>query len=122
MHEYSLMQTLLAQVREVARDHHARAVTEIAVALGPLSGVEPLLMESAFRQLAADELLAGARLSVDLVPLTIQCEACHQRSDLSELVFTCPNCGSQKTHVTGGDSVILRQVVLQQPAVLEATA
>jgi hydrogenase nickel incorporation protein HypA/HybF len=122
MHEFSLMQTLLAQVDEVARARHARAVIEIAVAVGPLSGVEPLLLESAFRQLATGELLADARLIVEQVPLTIRCAACGELSELTDFVFVCPHCGGGNTHVAGGDGVILRQVMLEQPETQETTA
>jgi hydrogenase nickel incorporation protein HypA/HybF len=122
MHEYSLMQTLLAQIREIARENRARNVTEITVAVGPLSGVEPLLLEGAFSQLAIGELLASARLRIELVPLIIECEACRQTSELTDFVFACPLCGCEQTRVTNGDTFILRNVVLEQPQALEMTS
>ena len=120
MHEYSLMQTLLDQVGEVAREHHARLVREIAVAVGPLSGVEPLLIEGAFRQWAVGEPFVGTKLTINFVPLTIQCLDCRQPSEVIDFVFLCPYCGGEKTQVTGGDAVVLQQVVLE-PAAMEAT-
>jgi hydrogenase nickel incorporation protein HypA/HybF len=121
MHEYSLIQTLLDQVCEVAREHQVRFVREIAIAVGPLSGLEPLLLESAFRQLASGEPFGGTKLTVDLVPLTIRCDNCRQTCELTDFMFTCPLCGCEKTRVTGGEAVILRQVVLEQSAAAEAT-
>jgi hydrogenase nickel incorporation protein HypA/HybF len=114
MHELSLMKSLLEQVRHVAREHAATQIKEIRVTLGPLSGVEPLLLESAFASRAFGEIFEGARLTIDTVPLTIQCEACGRSSTLAEFDFHCPQCGSPATEVTAGDAVILQQVVLEQ--------
>jgi hydrogenase nickel incorporation protein HypA/HybF len=120
MHEYSLMQTLLAQVRDIARAQAAARVAEVSVTVGPLSGVEALLMESAFAQLAVDELFQGARLAIEPVPLTLACDSCRHHSSLMHIQFSCPLCGSTELRIIGGDAVILRYVVLDVPHVQEA--
>jgi hydrogenase nickel incorporation protein HypA/HybF len=115
MHEYSLIRALLRQVREIARQHAATAVTEVAVSTGPLSGVEPLLLASAFEHLAADD-MPGARLTIDEVPLIIACEECRRETSLMSIQFRCPGCGGGRTRVVGGEEVVLRHVALQMPA------
>jgi hydrogenase nickel incorporation protein HypA/HybF len=115
MHEYSLANALAEQVRDIARQHSATAVTEIVVAAGPLAGVEPLLLASAFEQMATDELLCKARLIIEEVPLTIHCDMCESDSELNDFAFICPHCGADATRVVGGDAVMLRHLVLSQP-------
>ena len=48
MHEMSLARCLLAQVGHLVEAHGGGTVRSIRVQLGPLSGVEPLLLASAF--------------------------------------------------------------------------
>lgn len=115
MHEYSLANAIAEQVRDITRQHSAIVVTEVVVAVGLLAGVEPLLLASAFEQIATDELLCKARLTIEQVPLTIHCDTCESDSELHEFAFNCPQCGADNTRVVGGDGVILRHVVLGQP-------
>jgi hydrogenase nickel incorporation protein HypA/HybF len=115
MHEYSLANALAEQVRGIARQHSATAVTEVVVAAGPLAGVEPLLLASAFEQIATDELLCKSRLIIEEVPLKIHCDTCERDLELKDFEFTCPRCGADATRVVGGDAVMLRHVVLCQP-------
>ena len=121
MHEHSLIKTLIAQVREIAQHNNASAVTEVVVEIGPLAGVEPLLLMSAFEQSLADDSLRGARLILVEVPLTIQCDLCRREATLHSFVFACPHCGSVSTQVVRGEHVILRHVELSLLQVEEAS-
>ena len=65
MHEFSLVRSLLEQVGRIVTSQGGRAAVEVRVEIGPLSGVEPLLVKAAFAQLAGD-----GTLIIDEVPLT----------------------------------------------------
>jgi hydrogenase nickel incorporation protein HypA/HybF len=120
MHEYSIVRTLIDQVQDIASRNAASAVTEVVLAVGPLSNVEPLLLHSAFEQLAGDGLLRGAQLTIEQVALTIQCDTCGCHSTLNSFVFICERCGSATTRVVSGEDVMFRHVVLQVPGLEEA--
>ncbi len=49
MHEVSLVCSLLAQVIEVAKPLTTDSIHRVVVSIGPLSGVEPLLVAQAFQ-------------------------------------------------------------------------
>jgi hydrogenase nickel incorporation protein HypA/HybF len=121
MHEYSIARRLLEQVRDTARQHAATAVMEVVVAVGPLSGVEPILLHSAFQQLATGELLQLARLTIEQVPLAVRCDFCERLSTLNNFVFVCQHCGSSATRVVSGEDIVLKHVVLQVPVAEEAS-
>ena len=115
MPEHSLVRALLRQVENVQCESGGGQVVEIRVSLGPLSGVEPLLVQSAFEQVAPAILGDAASLVIDLVPLSAQCRACLNDFDLAELVFRCPQCGGHDVRVTAGDEVQLVSVTIRQP-------
>jgi hydrogenase nickel incorporation protein HypA/HybF len=116
MHEYSVVRMLMELVQEIAQRNAAQAVAEVVVAVGPLSGIEPLLLQSAFQQMATSTLLQRARLTIEEVAVTIQCDSCSRQSTLHDFDFTCHHCGSSRTQVVSGEDLMLRHVTLQVPA------
>ena len=44
MHELSLCADLMDQVMTIAKTHNAEKVVRIIVRIGPLSGIEPMLL------------------------------------------------------------------------------
>ena len=108
MHEQSLVRALLEQASDVCRQHGATAVTEIRVEVGPLSGVEPLLLTSAFEQLAP----VSAALVIDQVALSARCLVCHHEFEISDFVFRCPTCDGN-VKIIRGDNIQLVSVSLR---------
>ena len=106
------MKALLRQVEELRLDHGAGNVTEVRVEVGPLSGVEPLLLATAFEQLVSASTLSEAKLVIDEVPLQATCESCDCQFEVQRFVFRCPTCG-QNVRVIRGDQFQLVSVSLQ---------
>ena len=114
MHEFSLVRSLLEQVDGIVVSNHGRAAVEVHVEIGPLSGVEPLLVKSAFQQLAAGSRHHEATLVIDEVPLTARCQSCHTEFELPDFHFVCPACGSRDTTVIRGDEFRLLSVTIDE--------
>ncbi len=102
MHEASLVRSLLNQVTDLARQHGGGSVTEIRVEIGPLAGVEPLLVRSAFEQLVCGTELDDATLVIDEVPLVARCETCGEFA-VDGFRFRCPGCDASRVTVVRGD-------------------
>ena len=115
VHELSVCQALLAQVVEIATDRGASAVSRITVEVGPLSGVEPALLASAFEIVRAGSCAAGAILSIETTAITISCLICGAESQTAPNRLLCAACGGYRTRVVGGDELRLRGVELLVP-------
>lgn len=109
MHERSLVRALLKQVESIRQRHGAEQVTEVRVEVGPLAGVEPLLLGVAFEEMAVAGSVCGARIMIDEVALHAECEACSHNFEMTDFVFRCPHCGSN-VRVTRGDEFRLVSV------------
>lgn len=118
MHERSLVRELLRQVDAIRLQHEAERVSEVRVRVGPLSGVEPLLLASAFEELVADSRAAGASLVIDEVPLLAVCKLCDRQMEVTDFVFRCRNCDGN-VHVTQGDEFELISVSLSESVAAE---
>ena len=71
MHELAICQALIEQVERVARDNAARRILSITVSVGPLSGVEPQLLEHAYPLAAAGTVAEEAKLVPALALLAV---------------------------------------------------
>lgn len=110
MHERSLAAALLRQVETHATAQGALRVEEVCVQLGPLAGVEPLLLVMAFEQMAEGSIAAGAVLRLHEVPLVARCQDCGREFEVERFRFRCPVCSSGQTRLLQGDAVILESI------------
>ena len=76
MHELSVCQALVNQVVEIAQQNSAHTVQVITLHIGPLAGVEPALLVSAFPLAAAGTVAASAQLVIEPQPLRVHCQTC----------------------------------------------
>jgi hydrogenase nickel incorporation protein HypA/HybF len=114
MHEVSLVKALLKQVDKILDEHAAPKAAGIEVEIGPLSGVEIELVQSAFDQLATTPTFDGARLSIQESPLVIECLVCGCESKLNQFVFRCTECDSGRVRVVRGDEFRLLSVTVEE--------
>jgi hydrogenase nickel incorporation protein HypA/HybF len=113
MHELSVCQALLGQVAELAAHHRASAVGRITVEVGPLSGVEPELLLSAFEFARAGGCAADAVLTIKVIEITVSCLECGVESPAAVNRLICAACGAYRTRVVRGDELRLRAVELR---------
>jgi hydrogenase nickel incorporation protein HypA/HybF len=109
MHEISLVRSLIRQVESLVCDQGV-TVTEIDVSIGPLSGVEPLLVQSAFSQLAPTSRFPEATLCIRETELIATCQDCGCSFSIASFRFVCPDCDSRAVDVTSGDGFRLERI------------
>jgi hydrogenase nickel incorporation protein HypA/HybF len=110
MHEVSLVREMLMQVRHAMCVHEVTRVSAIHIEIGPLAGVDPVLVQEAFQRLAVSWDLGSARLAVDEPPLVAQCDDCHRPFEVIDFDFHCTRCGSTQVQVTSGDQMRLLDI------------
>jgi hydrogenase nickel incorporation protein HypA/HybF len=115
MHEFSVCQALLMQVTDIAMESGAIAVARVIVEVGPLSGIDPSLLASAFNVMRAHSYAAGAELAVETMPVTVSCLVCGTESQTQPNRLVCARCGGYRTRVVSGDELRLRTVELRMP-------
>ena len=115
MHELSVAQALVEQIQNLADQHGATAVAGIRLRIGPLSGVVPELLETAFPLAAAGTVAAAAQLYISLAPLRVRCETCSAESEALPNRLLCAACGDWHTRVVSGDELLLERVELDIP-------
>jgi hydrogenase nickel incorporation protein HypA/HybF len=113
MHELSVCQGLLAEVERVARANGGGRVSEIRLAVGPLSGVEAPLLERAFTIARAGTCAADARLTISAMPVTVRCRSCGGGGEAAANRLLCPECGDWRVDLVSGNELQLTEVTLE---------
>lgn len=102
MHELSIALSILDLVAEEAARHAGRVVA-VHLRLGPLAGVVPEALVSAYDLAREGTPLAQAELVVEEVPVTVYCPACAaERTPATVQELCCPACGSPTPEVIRG--------------------
>lgn len=115
MHELSVCLSLLQQVERVAAERGATSVVRIELEVGPLSGVEPDLLQHAWPLAAAGTVAEPAELSISASDLIVECSQCGARSAAKPNRLLCDACGDYRTRVVAGEDMTLLRLELQTP-------
>jgi hydrogenase nickel incorporation protein HypA/HybF len=113
MHELAVCQALIGQVERIARERAARRVLSVTVAVGPLSGVEPKLLEHAYPLAAAGTVAGAATLVVETVPVRVLCRSCRHESEAAPNRLLCGSCNDWKVDVIAGDEMLLQRIEIE---------
>ncbi len=114
MHELSVCTALLTQVERVARERNAASVSRIVLKVGPLSGVEPDLLQRAWPLAAAGSIAAEAVLTIEPAAVVVRCTQCGSESNVPANRLLCGECGDFRTRVLSGDEMILQSLQLEK--------
>ncbi len=113
MHEYAIVQALLAQVEAAAQAAGATAVRTIRVRIGELAGVEVDLLRTAYATFRERGPCRTAELAVEAVAARWACPRCRRPRARGE-VLRCPEC-SLPARLVAGDELILDRIEMEVP-------
>ncbi len=115
MHELSLAEGLVEQLRQTAEAEGATRITSVTVVIGHYSGVEPDAFEFAFPFAAEGTPVEGAELIIDELPVSVECRRCRSVSHPEPIHLVCMACGSGDVVLKGGREFLIRSVELEVP-------
>jgi hydrogenase nickel incorporation protein HypA/HybF len=113
MHEYSIVQALYDSVVAQAAAHGAVSVQAVHVRIGELSGVDPGLLDTAWRTFRVRTICEHAPMDVEIVAARWACPVCATGVPRGR-VLRCPDCGAA-VRLAQGDEIILNRIVMEVP-------
>lgn len=112
MHEFSICQALISRVGEIARVQAAQ-VRQVSVGIGPLSGVEPQLLESVYPLACIGTAAEGSQLEIKPTEIRVACRTCGAQTVAAPNRLVCGACGDWHTDLLGGDELLLLWIELE---------
>ena len=113
MHELAVAQALVEQVEAVIDQHQASIATSVRVRIGPLAGVMPDLLATAFPLAAAGSRAEHAELEFTHAPIRVRCRTCGAETEAAMNRLICGACGDWHTQILSGDELLLESVELE---------
>jgi hydrogenase nickel incorporation protein HypA/HybF len=102
MHELSIAMGIVDAAADEAQRRGVK-VSGVHLRLGALSGVVKDALLFSYEVACQDTPLAGSRLIVEDVPVTVFCAHCNDKYVLASLQsFTCPECGTPTMNIVQG--------------------
>jgi hydrogenase nickel incorporation protein HypA/HybF len=119
MHEASLVSGLLATALAEVEKYNAvlpagaspvLAIRGLTLDVGLIACVEEQTLKACFELMAEDTLAAGAKLTVQRLPLPCECRSCGKHFMLTQRHFVCPSCGGKDMAFNGGQGCTLSKL------------
>ena len=115
MHEISLVQGLLQQLHDIARQHKTSRVLKVTMVVGPLSGVVVESFQFGFDILTKeDDLVRDAELKIIIPEVVYRCSGCGAEYTTSGgRPERCESCDDNLLYTEDGNDLILQQVEME---------
>jgi hydrogenase nickel incorporation protein HypA/HybF len=107
MHELGLCTSIVDAVTRRAED---RSVARVRVRVGRLHHVHPEAFDQSFAVAALGTVAEGAAAELVLLPVAARCSTCEAVWVGDDIPIGCPECGSVRVEVTGGDELMLESI------------
>jgi hydrogenase nickel incorporation protein HypA/HybF len=114
MHELSIAMGIVEAAMDEARQRGVQ-VSAVHLRLGALSGVVKDALMFSYEVACQDTPLAGSRLIVEDVPVTVFCPRCQDTRVLQSVQsFLCPQCGTPTMDVRQGKELEVFALEVQE--------
>lgn len=111
MHEYSIVQSLLDSVEDVAKQHPGAAVHHLYVQIGDLAGVDRDLLQTAYETFRDGTLCEAAGMTIERVEARWECPRCHAIFPRGA-TLRCGAC-AEPAKLAAGDEILLRRIEME---------
>jgi hydrogenase nickel incorporation protein HypA/HybF len=109
MHELAICQALIAQIEDIAGKRASR-VRHVCLGVGPLSGVEPRLLENAYPLVCAGTIAEGSQIEIEETDVRVRCRVCGAEAIVAPNRLLCGTCGDWHTDLLAGDELLLLRI------------
>lgn len=109
----SLAQNIVEIVQETMNREKVVKLKEVAIQVGELVAVVPESLEFCFTALVENTSLDGARLTIEVLPLTGSCQECKKNFQIMNFLFVCPTCHSTRIDITQGQELTIRHLEVE---------
>jgi len=116
LHELSLAQALIDQVKALLKDYDAQKVIKVSVEIGPFSGIVVDSFEFSYYALIKEEpQFYGSKLEIITPPAFYQCPFCGRKFKEDELDRDkrCPFCKDSFLTPLGESDILLKTVEME---------
>jgi len=113
VHELSIVEALLDQVRQESRAYPALRVYSIRLRIGALRQVVPETLKFCFAAAVQGTALAGCSLELEQLPAVARCRKCNLTFPVEDNWFQCSQCNESGAELLTGNELELTSLDLK---------
>ncbi len=114
MHELSIAQALVEQIRQTMLEQGAARILRVGLQIGALSGVEPHALRMAFPIATEHAGLGEIDLDMEIVQSRVECLQCGHAFSPSDMFFICEKCDSTEVEIKSGRELQICSLQIQK--------
>ena len=111
MHEYSIVQSLVDSVENALVQREQGRVRGLRVQIGELSGVDCVLLTTAFEVFREGTICEHADMEIENIRARWECPKCHGEIPRGTML-RCTAC-NEPAHLASGDEIVLQRIELE---------
>lgn len=113
MHEMSIVQGLIAIIKEEMDNAGATRLRSVRVKIGEIAGILPEALKNCFEIVTAGNEMSGAELNIDIAPLMGYCRKCNKEFKVIEYNFSCLECHSSDIEIVSGREMSIVEIEVE---------
>jgi len=114
MHEFSIADSLVEQLRDIAAEHGLPVIDRVELEIGELRQVIPDIMQLAFRETARGTPAEDAEFVIEEIEARAECRRCQTAFRPTTWDYSCPDCGVADAQMLAGNALILKSIEANQ--------
>ena len=115
MHEYSIIQSMIATCKRVVKERGAGKILKIHVTAGKMSGIDPHFLEQAYMFFREETVCENADMVLEIEEVEARCNDCENLFRVDKFNFTCPGCGGNSVKVVKGKTLQITHIEVDDP-------
>lgn len=108
--EYALLEEVLQLSAQELAKHGGGILMAVRLQVGAAALILPDQLLSCWKTLVEGTEFRHVRLKLEPVPLILCCPLCRTKYQPPENDWTCPGCHSDRTEISGGNQVVVKEI------------
>ena len=110
MHELKIAEELVGIIEQVAEEENLKKVTRVNIQFGKMIMIVPDVFHFVFEGAVKGTVAKNARLNLEILPVKFVCKKCREETEIDDLLFVCPLCGSNDLEMIQGRETIIESI------------
>lgn len=110
MHELKIAEELIGIITQVAKNENLKKVTKVNIQFGKMIMIVPDVFHFVFTGAVKGTVAKKAKLNIEILPVMFTCSKCKNETEIDDLLFVCPYCGSNDLQLTQGREILIESI------------
>ncbi len=114
MHEFHLVDGLVKEILQKARENQASRITRVRIVMGEMSELDEGSVRLYLEDLSAGTILEGAEITIRHKKAELACKPCGIEFERKKGEFNCPRCGQPAGPARSSGNLFVEDIEIEK--------